>query len=134
MLAKDLYEGTKPQERVCLVTLGDVDAELVAALEALKLPVTQLKSFDDVEQLTYSRRSIVVSPWQFIGGTQFAHVVVMAIGIEENSSQFGRLREMTTVYLASSRAVETLQVVCGNYTPKILADAGDHGLLDTIIT
>lgn len=131
-LAKRLYDGANSDERVCLVTLGDVDVELVASLDALKLPVTQLKSFDDVEQLAYSRRSIVVSPWQFIGGTQFAHVVVMAIGIDENSSQFGRLREMTTVYLASSRAVETLQIVCGNYTPRILAEAGDHGLLDMI--
>lgn len=112
-----------------MVTLGDVDAELIASLQGHGLVVTRLESFDDVEQLSYRRRSIVVSPWQFIGGTQFAHVLVLALGINEQTSQFGRLREMIAVYLSCSRAADTLKIICASYIPPVLSDASEQGFL-----
>ena len=89
----------------------------------------RLQGFDDVEQLAYCKRSIIVAPWQFVGGTQFSHVVVVAAAISAPTSQFGKLRELIAVYLSCSRASQSLAVVCSNYTPSVLRDAKEHGLL-----
>lgn len=119
----------KPEERICIVTLGDVDKEIVETLTGSRLSVVKLASFDDIEQLAYRKKSIVVSPWQFIGGTQFAHVVVLAVRIDKPDSQFGRLREMTSVYLSCSRAAETLTIICSSYIPEVIGDALQQGLI-----
>jgi hypothetical protein len=126
ILARDAESG----QRICVVTLGDVDEQLVSNLDDRGLVVTRLESFDDIEQLSYRKRSIVVSPWQFIGGTQFAHVLVLALGIKEQTSQFGRLREMIAVYLSCSRAADTLRVICAGYIPPVIAEAREQGLLE----
>jgi len=110
-------------DRICLATLGDVDGKLVEELTRRRLFVTRLEGFDDVEQLAYSKRSIIVAPWQFVGGTQFSHVIVVAAAISPPSSQFGRLRELIAVYLSCSRASKSLSVVCSSYTPTVLWDA-----------
>lgn len=128
-LTKEIFDRVPSTERICLATLGDVDAELVDKLKAHKLQVTRLTSFDDVEQLAYSKRSLVVAPWQFIGGTQFSHVVVVAAALNSPSSQFGRLRELISVYLSCSRAAESLTLVCSNYIPAVIGEANDQGLL-----
>lgn len=64
LLANNLFNQAPmgQNERICLVTLGDVDVQLKEILESKKLPVVQLAGFDDVEQLSYSRRSLIVSP------------------------------------------------------------------------
>jgi hypothetical protein len=117
-------------DRICLATLGDVDSRLADLLEQRRLSVTRLTSFDDIEQLAYSKRSIVVAPWQFIGGTQFTHVIVVAVGVAPPNSQFGKLRELISVYLACSRAVQSLDVICDSYTPSVIREAKDSGFLD----
>lgn len=129
-IVRQLSDTAAASQRICVVTLGDVDRSLVAKLEDSGLVVTRLESFDDVEQLAYRKKSIVVSPWQFIGGTQFSHVVVLAMKMNEQTSQFGRLREMVSVYLSCSRAADTLKIVCSTYVPPVLSEASDHGLLD----
>lgn len=128
-LAEKINNSSSPSDRICLATLGDVDGRLAENLERRSLLVTKLASFDDVEQLAYSKRSIVVAPWQFVGGTQFSHVIVVAAAIAEPQSQFGKLRELTSVYLSCSRAVQSLNVVCSNYTPAVIWEAKDNGLL-----
>jgi hypothetical protein len=117
-------------DRICVVTLGDVDARVSDKLTTLGLKTIRLESFDDVERLSYSKRSIVVSPWQFVGGTQFSHVVVLALGISAPTSQFGRLREMVSVYLSCSRATESINIYCAGYVPLVLANAADEKLLE----
>lgn len=128
-LVADIYAGAEPSDRICVVTLGDIDAEVSGRLVELGLKTIRLESFDDVERLSYSKRSIVVSPWQFVGGTQFSHVVVLALGISAPTSQFGRLREMVSVYLSCSRATESLNIYCAKYVPLVLANAADEKLL-----
>ncbi|WP_426263224.1 UvrD-helicase domain-containing protein [Sphingomonas sp. PWP1-2] len=125
----DIYAGAQTNDRICVVTLGDVDAAISSKLKELGLKTIRLESFDDVERLSYSRKSIVVSPWQFVGGTQFSHVVVLALGISQPSSQFGRLREMVSVYLSCSRATESLNIFCSGYVPLVLSNAADEKLL-----
>lgn len=129
-LVSELNAAAGPSDRICVVTLGDVDAKIYSSLTELGLNSIRLESFDDVERLAYSKRSIVVSPWQFVGGTQFSHVVVLALGISTPTSQFGRLREMVSVYLSCSRAAESLNIFCAGYVPLVLANATDEGLLD----
>jgi len=124
-----MYQSSGQADRICVVTLGDIDAQVAAELSARKVNLTRLESFDDVERLAYSKRSVVVAPWQFIGGTQFTHVVVLAVGISQPTSQFGRLREMISVYLSCSRATESLNLVCAGYIPAVISNATEHGLV-----
>lgn len=115
--------------RVCVVTLGDADQQLLEQFDARNTNVIELRSFDDVEKLSYRKRSIVVAPWQFIGGTQFTSVIVLVAGMPSVTTAFGRLRELTAMYLACSRATQSLQIVCGTYRPAILSDAVKAGLV-----
>lgn len=133
VIAADLVQGIQASatadERVCVVTLGDIDRDISEQLEARRLNVTRLESFDDVERLAYSKRSVVVAPWQFIGGTQFTHVVVLSSGLSQPNSQFGRLREMVSVYLSCSRATESLNIICSGYIPSVISHAAEEGLI-----
>lgn len=131
-LAENINNSATPSGRICIATLGDVDVELADALNARRLLVTRLASFDDVEQLAYSKRSIIVAPWQFIGGTQFSHVIVVAAAIAAPQSQFGKLRELISVYLSCSRAAHSLNIVTSGYVPAVIWEAKDHGLLTHI--
>lgn len=124
-----VLEATGGLDRICLVTLGDIEDSLREKLEKVKLPVVQLRSFDDVEQLSYRKKSIVIAPWQFIGGTQFSHVVVIVAGIQTPTTAFGRLRELTSIYLACSRSVASLDIVCGVYIPQVVQEAVEAGLM-----
>jgi len=128
-LVVDIHAAAGPSDRICVVTLGDVDTEISSKLIERGLNTIRLESFDDVERLAYSRRSIVVSPWQFVGGTQFSHVVVLALGISAPASQFSRLREMVSVYLSCSRATESLNIFCAGYVPLVLTNATNEELL-----
>jgi hypothetical protein len=128
-IAEQISSISSASDRICLATLGDIDSELAEILGKKRLSVTRLTSFDDIEQLAYSKRSIVVAPWQFIGGTQFTHVIVVAAGLSAPNSQFGKLRERISVYLACSRAVHSLDVICAAYTPSVIVEAKDQGFL-----
>jgi hypothetical protein len=128
-LVAEINANAGPSDRICVVTLGDIDAKISGQIVELGVNTIRLGSFDDVEKLAYSRRSVVVSPWQFVGGTLFSHVLVLALGISAPTSQFGRLREMVSVYLACSRATESLSIYCAGYVPLVLANAADEKLL-----
>lgn len=117
------------KSRICIVTLGDVDNKLRIMLEHDKIPVVQLSGFDDVEQLAYSRRSVILAPWEFIGGTQFSHVIVLSAGMLPAKTTFGKQRELTAVYLASSRSAISLDIVCAGYVPNIILEAKNANLI-----
>lgn len=129
VIVESIHQKAGPDDRICVATLGDVDSDIVHELTRRGLKVTRLESFDDVERLAYSKRSVVVAPWQFIGGTQFTHVVVLGLQIGKPNSQFGRLREMISVYLSCSRATETLDLICASYIPAVIQSAVDEGFL-----
>lgn len=116
-------------DRTCVAMLGDVEESLAAKLDALRLPVVRLLSFDDVEQLSYRKKSVVLAPWQFIGGTQFSNVVVVLAGMQVPNTAFARVRELTAIYLACSRAATSLDVICGVYVPQVILEAVDAKLI-----
>ena len=128
-LVKDIQAAAVADQRVSIVTLGGVDKDVAECLETHRLKFTRLESFDDIERLAYSKRSIVVAPWQFIGGTQFTHVVVLASGLSQPNSQFGRLRELVSVYLSCSRATESLNIICSGYIPTVIQSAAKEGMI-----
>ena len=47
-------------------------------------------------------------------------------------SMFGKLRELTAVYLSCSRAANSLHIICGGYVPKIVQDAKEQALLSEV--
>jgi hypothetical protein len=128
--ANEIWKFLSNREgRLCVVTLGDVDQSLRERIGAYNLQVVRLQSFDDVEQLTYRKRAVVISPWQFIGGTQFSHVIVVSAGESQPLTSFARLRELTSLYLACSRAVTSLEIICGDYVPQLVREAVSQGIL-----
>lgn len=129
-IAAGTVAGLSGEGRLCVITLGDVDDELAASLAARSVQVVQLKGFDDVERLSYTKRSVIVAPWQFIGGTQFSNVIVVVAGVGSVNTGFGRLRELTGLYLACSRAAVRLDVVCGVHVPSIIGEAITASLLE----
>lgn len=94
--------------------------------------VVEVLGLDDIDKLSYSRRAVVVGEWQFLGGTQFSHVIVVASHGSRAQSTFARIRELTTLYVATSRAAQWLcLVVAGNIHPEIRA-AVDAGLVQDV--
>lgn len=122
-LAEEFAETVTGGCRLCVITLGDVDDEIASGLESRSIQVVQLKAFDDVERLSYTKRAAVVAPWQFIGGTQFSNVIVIVAGLNPVNTAFGKLRELTALYLACSRATDRLDIVCGHHVPSVVEEA-----------
>ncbi|MDP3527348.1 MAG: hypothetical protein Q8S27_22470, partial [Hoeflea sp.] len=128
-IVSNINNDYSSNDTTCVITIGDDEGSISDALRVKGIHCTQLRSFDDVEKLAYVRRTVVVSPWEFIGGTQFDHVVVAAIGISQPESQFAKLREMISVYLACSRASQSLRIVTQGYAPSVITGAQEQGLI-----
>lgn len=130
-IVSEVNSNSFPAGTICVITIGDDDHAIASALREKRIHCTELHSFDDVEKLAYVKRTVVVSPWEFIGGTQFDHVIVAAFGVSKPELQFARLREMISVYLACSRAAESLRIVVQGYIPGVISDAQEQGLINT---
>lgn len=128
-LVQQALRSASGSDRVCIATMGDTDARICDLLESNKIPSTRLASFDDVEQLGYRKKSVIVAPWQFIGGTQFSHVILSTLDISPAVTSFGKRHELTGVYLSCSRATRSLSIVSGDYVPLVVRDAKEHGLI-----
>lgn len=131
-ITSETIAAVRGGQRLCIVTLGDVDDQLVGGLGNRAVQVVQLRSFDDVEQLSYTKRAVIVAPWQFVGGTQFSNVIVVVAGARPTNTSFGRLRELTALYLACSRAAERLDIVCGLHVPGVVEEAIAAGFIEEV--
>jgi hypothetical protein len=128
-LVQQALRSASGSDRVCIATMGDTDARICEYLESSKISATRLASFDDVEQLGYRKKSVIVAPWQFIGGTQFSHVILSTLDIFPAVTSFGKRHELTGVYLSCSRATRSLSIVSSDYVPLVIRDAKEHGLV-----
>ncbi|AJY46234.1 hypothetical protein TM49_11980 [Martelella endophytica] len=128
-ITSNIADSSSSNITTCVITVGEDEGSISDALKMNGIHCTQLKSFDDVEKLAYVRRTVVVSPWEYIGGTQFDQVIVAAIGISQPESQFAKLREMISVYLACSRASQSLYIVTQGYAPSVITSAQEQGLI-----
>lgn len=119
-LARDRSSELKGDERLAVICLDGSSPEIAEALRRNGQNVTLIQSLDDVEQLTYSRRTAVVGEWQFLGGTQFTDVIATSCAGSIATSTFGRIRELTALYVAASRASRRLAlVIAGRAHPEI---------------
>lgn len=129
--ASQSFPSLEGDGRLAVVVIGDIADQVTAELDRGRLNAIQLRSFDDVERLSYQKKAVVVSPWQFIGGTQFSHVLLVISEAITPRSSFARLRELTAVYLGASRASDHLEVLCGNRVPQVLQDALSEGVIQS---
>jgi len=121
--AKEVAALKEKGRRICIVCVGAAEEAIFSAVRDNGLPAVRLESFDDVELLSYQRRAVVVSSWQFVGGTQFSDVVLVVTEGRRPSNAHAKLRELTAIYLGASRASSVLDIVCDSRIPDVLQDA-----------
>ena len=129
-LARSVAGQLASTSRLALISVDGSAASLANSLRGLGVRNTvEIVSLDDVEKLSYARRAMVVGEWQFLGGTQFTHVIVVGANGMAGKSTFMRLRELTALYIACSRAARWLcLVLAGESHPEVLR-AIEEGLL-----
>ncbi|GKS62681.1 hypothetical protein YTPLAS21_21390 [Candidatus Nitrosocosmicus sp.] len=130
--AYELMKILRKEERLAIIVIGDISNQVFDQLTNAQLNPIRLQSFDDIETLSYQKKAVVVSPWQFIGGTQFSHVVLVISEEKTPPSSFARLRELTAIYLGTSRASKHLEIICGHRVPQVLQDAVEGKVIDKI--
>lgn len=116
--------------RLAVISIDGSAASIASSLRMAGMSNTvEILSLDDVDKLSYVRRSVVVGEWQFLGGTQFTHVIVVGVHGVAGKSTFMRVRELTALYVACSRAAQWLcLVLAGDAHPQV-SQAIEDGLL-----
>lgn len=119
----EVFKSTEKDRRVCIVCVSAIEDEIYCELKQSGMQVVRLSSFDDVEMLSYQRKSAVISSWQFVGGTQFSDVLLVVSGLQRPSNVYAKIKELTAIYLGASRASSALDVVCDRRIPDVIQGA-----------
>jgi hypothetical protein len=129
-LARTVVSQLSTASRLAVISVDGAAAKIATSLrESGVNNVVEVLSLDDVDKLSYSRRAVVVGEWQFLGGTQFSHVIVVGTHGVAGKSTFMRVRELTALYVACSRAARWLSLIlAGDVHPEVLG-AIEEGLL-----
>lgn len=128
--AREVAESKEKGRRLCVICVGPMEQRIFDAIRGADASAcVMLRSFDDVELLSYQRKAAVVSSWQFVGGTQFSDVVLVAAGVPRPTTAHAKLRELTAIYLGSSRASSALEILCDSRVPDVLQSAVKERLL-----
>lgn len=129
-LAKSVSAQLASTSRLAVISVDGSAAKVARSLRDMGLSNTvEILSLDDVDRLSYARRSVVVGEWQFLGGTQFTHVIVVGAHGVAGKSAFMRLRELTALYVACSRAARWLCLVLAGAVHSEVSSAIERGLL-----
>jgi hypothetical protein len=130
---REVSASKDKSRRICIVCIGEVEGEIYDAIvEDKDLSAVWLKSYDDVEKLSYQRRAAVVSSWQFVGGTQFTDVLLVVAGLKKPGNPHSKLRELTAIYLGASRASSNLDIVYDSRVPDVIQAAASNKLVSKI--
>ncbi|MFC9941995.1 UvrD-helicase domain-containing protein [Streptomyces pratensis] len=116
--AFSLQSASTQEQRVALIGVGN--NELEAIRKELKEKGHSASSYvlidgrDEIEQLRYSRRAVVVTAAEYAAGLQFSHVVV--VGGTSGNHEYGHgtsaMRALySQFYLAASRAEQHLTII-----------------------
>ncbi len=133
--AREVAKSKEKGRRLCVICVGPLEHQIFAAIRAADVSAcVLLQSFDDVELLSYQRKAAVVSSWQFVGGTQFTDVVLVTAGIPRPNTAHAKLRELTAIYLGSSRASSALEILCDSRIPDVLQNAMKEKLITKAAT
>jgi hypothetical protein len=124
--AFEMLKGLAHEERVALIGVGNSDLEAInRVLESDTRPSSSfvtIEGRDDIEQLRYSRRALIVTASEYSAGLQFSHVIVLggsAGSYEYGSGASAKRALYSQFYLAASRAEENLTVFApeeGNFS------------------
>jgi hypothetical protein len=120
-MVNELSGQLDPESRLAVITLNNSSDEVILKMKEKGIQnITRISGLDDVEKLTYSKRTIVVGEWQYLGGTQFTHVLIIAPEGTTAASAFSKIRELTALYVAASRASRWLGIVIsGEIYPEL---------------
>jgi len=121
--AEEVARLKEKDRRICFVCVSEYENDVYEAIRDAGTAVVHLRSYDDVDMLSYQRRAAVVSSWQFVGGTQFSDVVLVILGATRTVNIYAQLRQLTAIYLGASRASSALDVLCDAYVPEVLRKA-----------
>ncbi|NOT88857.1 MAG: hypothetical protein HOP03_11820 [Lysobacter sp.] len=121
--AREVDSAKEKGRRLCVVCISPLEDAVFDGLKSAGFAAVRLASFDDVELLSYQRKTAIVSSWQFIGGTQFTDVILIVSGLARPANAHAKLRELTAIYLGSSRASSALDIVCDGRIPDVLQAA-----------
>jgi len=129
-LARSVAGQLAATSRLAVISVDGSTASIASSLRKSGVSNTvKILSLDDVDKLSYSRRAVVVGEWQFLGGTQFTHVIVVGAHGVAGKSTFMRVRELTALYVACSRAARWLcLILAGDIHPEV-SNAIEEGLL-----
>ncbi len=132
-LVKSQYGSLEQNQRLAIICLDSSSKNVVEYLNSNNYPsVVHIDSLDAAERLSYTKRSIVVGEWRFLGGTQFSNVIVLNTSSSIAQSTFSRIRDLTAIYVASSRASNYLALIIAGNIPGELRDALNSGLLKSL--
>lgn len=115
--AQELNQTAPKNERVAVVgagveELGAMISELgILEASAQRIPAVVIAGRDDIEQLNYSRKSIVVSAAEFCAGLQFTHVICVVFTRSGDAGASSFRASLSNLYLAATRAERSLTVV-----------------------
>ncbi|MBL0541717.1 UvrD-helicase domain-containing protein [Aeromonas caviae] len=128
-IVSELSGQLDPESRLAVITLNNSLDEVILKMKNKGIQnITRISGLDDVEKLTYSKRTIVVGEWQYLGGTQFTHVLIVAPEGTTASSAFAKIRELTALYVAASRASRWLRIVISGEIHQELKNAIKDGI------
>ncbi|WP_421178613.1 UvrD-helicase domain-containing protein [Aeromonas enteropelogenes] len=128
-IVSELSGQLDPESRLAVITLNNSLDEVILKMKNKGIQnITRISGLDDVEKLTYSKRTIVVGEWQYLGGTQFTHVLIVAPEGTTASSAFAKIRELTALYVAASRASRWLRIVISGEIHQELKSAIKDGI------
>ena len=131
-LAREQYNSLGRDERLAIICLDSSSKKIVEYLDNNNFPsVVHIDSLDAADRLSYTKRSIVVGEWRFLGGTQFSKVIVLNSSVSLSQSTFTRIRDLTAIYVASSRASNSLTLILSGGTPKEIRVAVEQKLLES---
>lgn len=124
-------------ERTALIAAGTQEFEaLEPLLTGSAEGLTVVRGRDDLAQLSYARRSIVVTTSEFSAGLQFSHVVVLALAsrtAQHGGGSSASRAALSELYLGVTRAEQTVDIVTTGEAGQIgdlLKRATDMGLAD----
>lgn len=129
-IVRDIIPRMNSSSRLAIISLDGSASTIARQMRATGVSsVVEVVGLDDIDKLSYSRRSVVVGEWQFLGGTQFSHVIVVAPHGTRANSTFARIRELTTLYVAASRASRWLCLIIGGGVFTEIQYAVDKGIV-----
>ncbi|MGE9918519.1 UvrD-helicase domain-containing protein [Desulfovibrio sp. SGI.082] len=124
-LVEKFHTMDSPQKRLAIICIGKSAVDDIIK-ELKQISTTVIQSFDDVEKLNYTRKSITIGEWRYLGGMQFTHVILLWPSGSIATSPFANIAELTALYVAASRASESLDIVLSGKIHSVLQKAIDE--------